>query len=100
MKNQKQLVTWRMRAQRMALAALPILMLAPFSGRVAHADMVASGPGAGTDFVECQNKAWADYNSCLMNAGHEWEKKICDLAFQADVAWCASVYWRRLKTGT
>jgi hypothetical protein len=99
MKNRKQLPTWRKRAQLTVLTALPILVLAPFAPRIAHAEMAEAGP-AGTDFVACQDKAWANYNSCLMNSDHEWEKKLCDIAFQADIVWCGSVYWKRIQSGT
>jgi hypothetical protein len=101
MNTRKQLTTWRKRAQLTTLAALPILMLAPFASRAAHAESAEEAAGgAGTEFVACQNAAWHDYNECLMSSDHEWEKKICDLAFQADIVWCGSVYWKRVQNGS
>ena len=97
MKLQTQLATWRKRAQLTTLAALPIFVLAPFAARSAHAEMAESNPG--TDFVKCQDTSWADYNSCLMSSDFEWEKHLCDIAFQADIVWCGAVYYRRVKTG-
>lgn len=91
----------RGRARMATLFALPMFLLAPLAARTAHAETAESsesGP-AGTDFVVCHDQAWADYNSCLMRYDSSWEKKLCDLAFEADVAWCAAVYWRRLKAG-
>jgi hypothetical protein len=90
----------RSAARLAALAALPLLFLAPLAARAFAEEALEDGPGAGTEFVACQNTAWSDYNSCLMSSDHEWEKKLCDLAFEADIAWCGSVYYRRLKTGT
>lgn len=89
-------VARRTRAQLAALFALAIVCIAPLSLRALEA---AEGPGAGTQYVECSNQAWKDYNSCLVQSTWEWEKKICDIAFSADQAFCISVYYRRLVNG-
>lgn len=100
MTHNKQSTMWRKRARIAALIALPAVVLAPIAARSVRAEMEMEVSGPGTDFVKCQDGAWADYNKCLMSTNVKWEKSLCDLAFQADVAWCASVYWHRLKSGT
>src|SRR5690349_12701694 len=82
------------------LATIAMLALAPVATRVANAEVTEESGSPGTDFVKCQNNSWADYNKCLMDATFSWEKKLCDLAFEGNIAWCASVYYARLKTGT
>ena len=47
---------------------------------------------------ECVDGEWADYNSCLMNAGTSWGRKMCDIYFQAGVALCAAKYAGEVKT--
>lgn len=99
MRHHTHTTTWRKRARVAALIALPALVLAPVAARSVRAEMEMEESGPGTEFVKCQDEAWVDYNKCLMNARTSWEKKLCDLAFEADVVWCGSVYWRRVKTG-
>lgn len=89
----------RARAKLAALAIFPVLLLAPIASRALHAEVSESESGPGTDFIACTDRAWADYNRCLLNASESWEKRLCDIAFEADAAWCGSVYWRRLRTG-
>jgi hypothetical protein len=96
MKNDR-MKTWRRRAQLTVLAALPVFALAPAATRVFGEETVVDGPG--TDFVKCTDDAWASYNKCLMSSTFSWEQKLCDLAFQADVVYCGSVYYHRVATG-
>jgi hypothetical protein len=44
--------------------------------------------GPGTRFLECRAESWSNYNSCLMKAGAESEKKACDLAWDIDNIAC------------
>lgn len=37
---------------------------------------------------ECTNAAWADYNSCLMEADDWFHRKGCDIYFQAEYLRC------------
>jgi hypothetical protein len=90
--------TRRKRPRLAAIVALPALILALVAVQSVRAEL-AYTDGPGTDFVKCQDDAWANYNKCLMSSTFKWEKKVCDLAFEGDVARCASVYWTRLKTG-
>ncbi|MEO5510076.1 MAG: hypothetical protein ABIV28_06055 [Longimicrobiales bacterium] len=81
------------------VAVLPVFMLLPMASN-AVARETAEVEGAGTEFLECTNTGWRDYNSCLMKSDFSWERKICDIVFEADVVWCGAVYYKRIKTGT
>jgi hypothetical protein len=41
------------------------------------------------DLKKCMDNAWAHYNSCLMSTESEFVKRMCDLRFVLDVAFCA-----------
>jgi hypothetical protein len=65
------------RRAKPALAALPLLALL----------LVAPAPApAMTSLLACRNAAWAEYNTCLVESGSEWEKKECDYGFVAEYA--------------
>ncbi|HEX2166490.1 MAG TPA: hypothetical protein VHG09_04555 [Longimicrobiales bacterium] len=38
----------------------------------------------------CIDTTWADYNDCLVEAGSEFGRKMCDLEFLADYYLCAN----------
>jgi hypothetical protein len=82
------------------VAALPVFMILPMaSSAVARETSEEAGP-AGTEFLECTNTSWKNYNNCLMTSDFSWERRICDIVFEADVTWCGAVYYKRVKTGT
>jgi hypothetical protein len=45
---------------------------------------------AGTVWKECMDKAFAHYNSCLMESDGWFHRKVCDLAFELDAVACAA----------
>ena len=97
----------RMRTQLLTLSALT-LIVAPAAAspqslqrpQLQTMQQQQQESGAGTQFVACVDKALLDYNDCLMSTNSEWRKRLCDLAFQADVVWCGAVYKKRVETGT
>jgi hypothetical protein len=96
MKDNSRTRTGRRGVRQLALVAAAV-------GSVAAANAAASaemGPGAGTQFIECTDHAWADYNKCLMEAGGPFTRKLCDLAFEADIIWCGAVLKRQITTGS
>jgi hypothetical protein len=78
----------------LALALLSALTLAaPRALRGAETEETLPG----TEARLCSDKAWADYNSCLMESDGWFHRKVCDLAFQADYAYCLAVYAGKIK---
>jgi hypothetical protein len=45
-------------------------------------------PGPGTRFLQCRAESWANYNTCLVNATKDSEKKACDMAWDLDNIGC------------
>lgn len=39
---------------------------------------------------ECVDEAFAGYNTCLMNSGGWFERKLCDLDWELEVALCTA----------
>ena len=86
----------RFRVQLLSLAALALLTIAPLAAR---AEAAAAGPGAGTLFKECYDQSWLSYNSCLVNSDGSFDRFVCDLAWEMDLAFCGAEYVRRMRTG-
>ena len=76
----------RARRATRALAALPLLALLLLSPARTPAAM-ATG-----DLRQCTDRAWADYNSCLVWTATEWERTGCDVGFSTDYALCWARY--------
>ncbi|HEX6132799.1 MAG TPA: hypothetical protein VFZ24_02375 [Longimicrobiales bacterium] len=56
----------------------------------AAAAVVAPAADAEHEIVPtCTDGAWADYNSCLVGAGSEFGRRMCDLRFVLDLTLCA-----------
>ncbi|HEX6309425.1 MAG TPA: hypothetical protein VFZ69_14610 [Longimicrobiales bacterium] len=54
------------------------------------AAVVAPAVDAEQEIVpSCTDGAWADYNSCLVGAGSEFGRRLCDLRFVLDLTVCA-----------
>ncbi|CAN5645349.1 hypothetical protein BH23GEM9_BH23GEM9_07200 [soil metagenome] len=68
------------------LIAVAVLALAAAPRSAAGAE--EAGPG--TVWRQCMDGAWADYNSCLMEADGWLHRKVCDLAFELDVVYCTA----------
>ena len=69
------------RVLALSAALFASLSLAPAPAVAAEAEDAEAG--------KCQDAAWAEYNTCLMNSGNlEWAKKECDIEFQADYTAC------------
>ena len=69
------------RVLALAAALFASLTLAPAPTLAAEAEEAEAG--------KCQDAAWAEYNSCLMNSGNlEWAKKECDAEFSTNYADC------------
>jgi hypothetical protein len=81
--------------RRAVLALLAVLIMAPMAARA----MEEQTPLPGTQAVACTETAWANYNKCLDWASNWFERTTCDLAFEADYAWCVSVLGHRIKNG-
>jgi hypothetical protein len=47
---------------------------------------------SGTTWRDCTDRAFIDYNSCLMESDGWFHRTVCDLAFEADVVWCSAKY--------
>jgi hypothetical protein len=64
--------------------------LAPQPARGEIYDGISEGPapGPGTRYLECRAESWANYNTCLVNATKESEKKACDMAWDLDNIGC------------
>ena len=90
--------TARRGVRHLALAVAAVASVA--AAHVAVSAQQEQGPGAGTQFIACTDQAWADYNKCLVDAGGPFSRKLCDLAFEADIIWCAAVLKRQLTTGS
>ncbi len=88
------------RSRLALIAALPVITILPIASRATALEAAAETDQAGTEFRKCTDSSWANYNDCLMSADHGWERTLCDVVFQADVTWCGSVYYKRIKTGT
>ena len=63
---------------------LGVLALIAFLTPAANAE--ESGPG--TEFRECRNQAWADYNECLVESTSRWGRAMCDVAWDLDNIGC------------
>ena len=87
------------RRQLALVTALPLLMILSLAAH-ANARELAEPVPAGTQFKQCTDTAFKNYNECLMGADRWWERTLCDVAFEGDVVWCGSVYYHRVKTGT
>lgn len=85
-----QYLTGRSRPAARALLALPflaLLLLAP-----------AAAPAAtSSELKQCTDKAWAEYNTCLVQTSSEWERNGCDVAFSTDYAMCWAKYLGTIK---
>lgn len=67
----------RLRLLLASMAALiALLLLAP--GRL------------NADWKSCVDESFVQYNSCLMDAGGWFERKLCDLDWEFDVALCTA----------
>lgn len=71
------------------LVALSLLAPSAVSG-------ATSNPG--TTWRECVDNSFADYNGCLMESDGWFHRKICDIAFEADVVWCSAKYIGEVKS--
>jgi hypothetical protein len=52
----------------------------------------------GTNWRECVDNSFADYNECLMESSNWFHQKVCDIAFEADVVWCSAKYAGDVKS--
>jgi hypothetical protein len=68
-----------------------VLLLAP------HA-LAGATSNPGTNWRECVDNSFADYNSCLMESSNWFHQKLCDLAFEGDVVWCTAKYIGEVKS--
>lgn len=73
------------------VAAIITLMLIALSWKPARAEVAT--------LKECMDATWADYNTCLMEAGTKWGRKLCDIYFSADAALCTAKYIGEFKEG-
>jgi len=80
----------RSRRVRRALAALPLLALL----LIAPARSPAAVAG---DLYACTQRAWDDYNTCLVQTSTEWERTGCDVAFSTDYALCWARYFGTIR---
>jgi len=73
---------FRLAARALTVPLLSLLLLSP-----------APAPAAvASDLRVCTDKAWAEYNSCLVQTGSEWERTGCDVGFSTDYALCWAKY--------
>ncbi|HEX6693934.1 MAG TPA: hypothetical protein VF035_04435 [Longimicrobiales bacterium] len=98
MRNHSRTSTVRRGVRRLALVVAAVGSVAAANAAVSA--QMEQGPGAGTQFIACTDQAWADYNKCLVDAGGPFSRKLCDLAFEADIIWCGAVLKRQLSTGS
>jgi hypothetical protein len=57
-----------------------------------------SGPG--TQFKECRDKAWSDYNTCLVKAHDRAEEIECFIAWDLDNLGCTIALGKALLFGS
>jgi hypothetical protein len=75
----------RSRSANRALAALPLLALLFL--------LPAPAPAAtASELRVCTDRAWADYNTCLVESGTEWQRTGCDVGFSTDYTLCWARY--------
>ena len=98
MKDQDSNNTGRRTVRRVvgAVAAVAALGLG-YGGAIAETQV---GPGAGTQYRGCVDQSWKDYNQCLGDADGWFSRSVCDLAWEADVFYCAAVLKRQLMSGS
>lgn len=70
---------------RVTAAALLVPGLA-----LAAATMPRPAHAAEEDWKECVDEATADYNSCLVNAVGRWDRWLCDVNWELEVALCTA----------
>ena len=90
----------RRSVRQFALAIAAVASVAAAHAAASAQTQEEQGPGAGTQFIACTDQAWADYNKCLVDAGGPFSRKLCDLAFEADIFWCGAVLKRQLESGS
>ncbi|HEX6309426.1 MAG TPA: hypothetical protein VFZ69_14615 [Longimicrobiales bacterium] len=52
--------------------------------------LLLPGRARAGDWKECVDDAFVDYNSCLMNSGGWFDRKLCDLDWEFEVALCTA----------
>jgi hypothetical protein len=76
---------------RVLLVAGALMLLAALAPHAVRAETEEAG------WKECMDHEWADYNSCLLNSGTAWERKLCDIYFEAGVVLCGAKYVGEVK---
>jgi hypothetical protein len=74
-------------ARALAVPLLALLALSPSPAPAAEA----------SDLRVCTDKAWAEYNTCLVQASSEWQRTGCDVGFSADYTLCWAMYIGTIK---
>jgi hypothetical protein len=55
------------------------------------AALLLLAPGdARADWKSCVDKAFAKYNTCLMQSASWFERALCDANWEFDMAWCTA----------
>lgn len=47
---------------------------------------------AEADYKKCFDDAWAEYNSCLLDAATKFQRLTCDIFFEADAVICGAKF--------
>jgi len=69
---------------RLLLGAAAVMLLAAAAPRALRAETETQ------TWKECMDAEWKDYNGCLLDSATSFQRRVCDIFFEAGVTLCGA----------